>query len=77
MIHEITDGKLSLGDFGVPAQCTLRRVLHGERRYSEDVGGITLYYIQKKGSRHGRKCVLPRSVQSVRSLLVGLDEGSG
>jgi len=37
---------------------------------------ITLYYIQKKGSRQDRKCVLPSSVQSVRSLLLGLDEGS-
>ena len=50
MIFEITNGKLSIDDFEVPAQCTLRRVRHCEKRYSEDVGGITLYYIQKKGS---------------------------
>ena len=67
---------MGLDDFEVPAQCTLRQVRHGEKRYSEDVGGITLYYIQKKGSRQDRKCVLPTSVQSVRSLLLGLDEGS-
>ena len=75
MIYEITKGKVSLDDFEVPTQCTLRRVQHGEKRYSEDVDG-TLYYIQKKGSRQDRKFVLPSSVQSVRSLLLGLDEGS-
>ena len=46
------------------------------KRYAEDVDGMTLYYIEKKGSRRYRKCVLPTSVQSVRSLLLGLDEGS-
>ena len=76
MIYEITNGKLSLDDFEVPAQCTLRRVQHGEKRYSEDVDGMTLYYIKKKGSRQDPKCVLPASVQSVRSLLLGLGEGS-
>ena len=76
MIYEITDGKLSLDDFVVPARRTLRRGRHDEKRYSEYVGDITLYDIQKKGSRQYRKCVLPRSVQSVRSLLLGLDEGS-
>ena len=43
MIYEITKGKVSLDDFEVPAQCTLRRVQHGEKRYSEDVDGMTLY----------------------------------
>ena len=76
MIYEITNGKVSLDDFEVPKQCTLRRVQHGEKRYSEDVDGMTLYYIAKKRSRHHRKCVLPTSVQSVRSLLLCLDEGS-
>ena len=76
MIYEITNGKVSLDDFEVPAQCTLRRVQHGEKRYSEDVDGMTLYYIKKKGSRQYPKCVLPASVQSVRSLLLCLDEGS-
>ena len=76
MIFEITNGKLSLDDFQVPAQCTLRRVQHGEKRCSEVVGSMTLYYIEKKGSRQGRKSVLPTSVQSVRSLLLCLDEGS-
>ena len=50
MSYETTKGKMSLDDFDVPTQCTLRRVQHGEKRYSEDVDGITLYYIQKKGS---------------------------
>ena len=43
MIFEITNGKLGLDDFEVPAQCTLRRVQHGEKRYSEYVDGMTLY----------------------------------
>ena len=76
MISEITNGKLGLDDFQVPAQCTIRRVQHGEKRCSEVVDGMTLYYIEKKGSRQYRKCVLPTSVQSVRSLLLCLDEGS-
>ena len=76
MIFEITNGKLSLDDFQVPAQCTIRRVQHDEKRCSEVVDGMTLYYIEKKGSRQYRKCVLPTSVQSVRSLLLCLDEGS-
>ena len=76
MIHEITKGMLGLDDFEVPAQCTLRRVHHGEKRDSEDVDGMTHYYIAKKGSRQYPKGVLPASVQSVRSLLLCLDEGS-
>ena len=75
MIYEIPNGKVSLDDFEVPAQCSSRRVQHGEKRYSEYVDGITLYYTQKKGSIQYRKCVLPSSVQSVRSLLLCLDEG--
>ena len=76
MIFEITNGKLSLDDFQIPEQCTIRRVQHGEKRCSEVVDGMTLYYIEKKGSRQYRKCVLPSSVQSVRSFLLCLDEGS-
>ena len=76
MIHEITKGMLGLDDFEVPAQCTLRRVHHGEKRDSEDVDGMTHYYIAKKGSRQYPKGVLPAIVQSVRSLLLCLDEGS-
>ena len=71
MVFEITNGKLSIDD----SQRTIRRVRHGEKRCSEVVDGMTLYYIEKKGSRQYRKCVLPSSVQSVRSLLLGLDEG--
>ena len=41
----------------------------------EVVDDKELYYIQKNGSRQDRKCVLPTRVQSVRSLLLGLDEG--
>ena len=76
MIFEITNGKWSIDGFQVPAQCTTRRVRHGEKRCSEVVDGMTLYYIEKKGSRQYRKCALPTSVQSVRSLLLCLDEGS-
>ena len=76
MISEITSGKLGLDDFEVPAQCTLRRVRHGEKRFSEAVCGIAMYYIQKKGPGEGRTCVVPSSVQSVRSLLLSLEEGS-
>ena len=61
MIYEITKGKVCLGDFEVPTQCTLRRVQHGEKRYSEDVDGMTLYYIAKKGYRQYRKCVCPQA----------------
>ena len=76
MIFEITNGKLSLDDFQVPAQCAYRRVQHGEERCSEVVDGMTLYYIEQKGCRPYRKCVLPTSVQRVRPLLLCLDEGS-
>ena len=76
MVFEITNGKLSLDDFQVPAQCTIRRVRHGEKRRSEVVDGMTLYYIEKRGSTHYRNCVLPTSVQSVRSLLLCLGERS-
>ena len=76
MIYETTKGNVGLDDFEVPAQCTLRRVQHGEKRYSEDVDDMTLYYIKKKGSRQDPKCVLPASVQIVRSPLLCLDEGS-
>ena len=48
----------------------------GEKRCWEVVDGRTLYYIKKKGSRQYRKCGLPSSVQSVRSLLLCLDECS-
>ena len=51
MIYEITNGKLSIDDFEVPAQCIFRRVKHGEKRYSRDVDGRTLYYIAKTISR--------------------------
>ena len=57
MIVEVTNGKLSLDDFQVPAQCDIRRVQHGEKRCSEVVDGMTLYYIEKKGSRQYRTCV--------------------
>ena len=60
MIYEITKGKVSLDDFEVPTQCTLRRVQHGEKRYSEDVDGMTLYYIKKMGSRQDPKRVFAR-----------------
>ena len=76
MIYEITNGKVCLDDVEVPAPCTLRRVQHGEKRYSEYVDGMTLYSIAKKGSRQYRKCVLSASLQSVRTILLCIDEGS-
>ena len=76
MFFEITNGKLNLDEFQVPAECIIRRAQHGEMHCSEVVDNMTLYYIEKKGSRQDRKYVLPTSVQSVRSFLRCLDEGS-
>ena len=76
MISGVTNGKLSRYDFQVPAQCAIRRVQHGEKWCWEVVDGRILYYIEEMGSRQDRTCVLPTSVQSVRSLLLCLDDGS-
>ena len=75
MIFQITRGKLSLDDFGLPDGCWLRPVQHNEKRVSVEEDGITLFYIQNKATG-ARKLVLLRDVERVRTLILGLDQGS-
>ena len=74
MISQISRGKLSLDDFGLPDGCTLRPVGHNEKRVSVEDGGITLFYIKDKDTG-ARSLVLRRDVERVRTLVLGLDEG--
>ena len=75
MIHQITDGMLTLDDFEVPQCCCLRPVEHNEKRQGVQEGDITLHYIKNKDTGE-RRLVLPQDVKRVRTLILGLDECS-
>ena len=75
-LHVLTKGALSLDDFRVPDTCSLDPVKPCEVRHSiASEGGVTISYIRDRRTGQDRP-VLPPGINVVKTLVLGLDEGS-
>ena len=74
VIAQITKHSLTLDNFRAD-NCYLEAVRHDEYRCTEVRGGRSVAFVVNKHTRQ-RRTVVPPDVESVRTLLLGLDEGS-
>ena len=75
MISEITKGNLSVANFTAPTSCCLDPVHANEFRFTVERDDVRLAFIKNKETGAVRPA-LPPEVESVRTLVLGLDEGS-
>ena len=74
VIAQITKHSLTLDNFRAD-NCYLEAVRHDEYRCTEVRGGRSVAFVVNKHTRQ-RRTVVPPDVESVRTLSLGLDEGS-
>ena len=74
-IRWASDDKLALKDFRPPTSCSLDPVQRNEFRYSVEQGSMRLSFIKNK-TTGAIRAVLPAEVETVKTLILGLDEGS-